>query len=263
MNTRLLSQIIAPLAVVILASSCGKGSAVDLESESDALTTQEGQLTGVLMNPEDSLKAWQLQFGVSNASVVSSGGGVSSTVLPSSSAQVLPSSSGGAPLSSSTPGLLSSSATGLSSSGGTLLSSSVAVPLSSSRPLSSSTVVLLSSSAGLLSSSVTVLPSSSAGGLLSSSGGGAGGGACVEGAKVLTACGTFDTAGAVCVKISGNIAGWNSSNTDGRSYSVNGGAVTAGASTIAGSPVTAMADGFVYLNFTAGTFTWAGCSSWK
>lgn len=259
MNTRLLAQFIAPLAVVILASSCGKGSAVNLESESDAINTQEGQLTGVLMNPEDSLKAWQLQFSVSNASVVSSGGGVSSAIFPSSSAQVLPSSIG---VSSSTLGLLSSSATGLSSSAVTLLSSSVTVLFSSSRPLSSSTVVLLSSSATLLSSSATVLPSSSAG-VLSSSSGGAGGGACAEGAKVLTACGTFDTAGAVCVKISGNIAGWNSSNTEGRSYSVNGGAVTAGGPTISGSAVTAMADGFVYLNFTAGTFTWAGCSSWK
>lgn len=236
---------------------------MNLESETETLTNQEGQLTGVLMNPEDSLKAWQQQFGVSNGNaVVSSGGGVSSAVFPSSSAQILPSSSGVRPLSSSTPGLLSSSATGLSSSGGALLSSSVAIPLSSSRPLSSSTIVLPSSSAALLSSSVTVLPSSSAA-VLSSSSGGAGGGACAEGAKVLTACGTFDTAGAVCVKITGNIAGWNSSNTEGRSYTVNGGAVTAGGPSISGSAVTAMADGFVYLNFTAGTFTWAGCSSWK
>lgn len=174
MNTRLLAQIITPLSLVLLVSSCGKGSAVNLESETETLTNQEGQLTGVLMNPEDSLKAWQQQFGVSNGNaVVSSGGGVSSAVFPSSSTQILPSSSGVRPLSSSTPGLLSSSATGLSSSGGVLLSSSVAIPLSSSRPLSSSTIVLLSSSAALLSSSVTVLPSSSAGVLPSSSGGGA------------------------------------------------------------------------------------------
>lgn len=88
------------------------------------------------------------------------------------------------------------------------------------------------------------------------------GGMCTSGAIVKTyTCtpggagntGNFDTAGAVCVKIKGSFGGWGFSNSDGRKWRINGGSF----GTTSGESVDATSDGYVYIDITAGSFTWA------
>lgn len=86
-----------------------------------------------------------------------------------------------------------------------------------------------------------------------------GGGMCTSGAIVKTyTCGVgntgnFDTAGAVCVKIKGSFGGWGFSNSEGRKWRINGGSF----GTTSGESVDATSDGYVYIDITAGSFTWA------
>jgi hypothetical protein len=73
---------------------------------------------------------------------------------------------------------------------------------------------------------------------------------------------SFNTTMPVCVQVRGNIPdGWFCFNADGRSVTVTGAstAVVDGVGCMNQQlPVTAGADGFVYLNFSAGTFSYAG-----
>jgi hypothetical protein len=110
--------------------------------------------------------------------------------------------------------------------------------------------------------------SSNNGGTSSPSGGGNQSTYCTAGAKVITGCAAANESGAICFVKSGNIAGWNGSNTNGRSCKVNG---TSGPSTVAGGSgvnwenqeaVTATSDGNAYIDCTAGDFSYFGISCW-
>jgi len=71
----------------------------------------------------------------------------------------------------------------------------------------------------------------------------------------------FNTGGAVCVKFKGGIDGWNASNAAGRSVTLVGGGATQTLKTIVDDQnqpgMTAGTDGYIYWNFTAGTFFFA------
>jgi hypothetical protein len=71
--------------------------------------------------------------------------------------------------------------------------------------------------------------------------------------------GNFGTTGAVCVQFKGSVhQGWGVSNGDGRMLTVVG-STTVGpesAAGAAGGAVGAGTDGFVYWNFTAGSFSY-------
>ncbi len=67
--------------------------------------------------------------------------------------------------------------------------------------------------------------------------------------------GNFNTTGAVCYTVTGTIRGWGCSNTQGRTVTVNGTAVTCGQLPVPGSsPYT--------FSFTAGTYPWASFYWW-
>jgi hypothetical protein len=71
----------------------------------------------------------------------------------------------------------------------------------------------------------------------------------------------FNTGGAVCVKFKGSVGSWNASNAAGRSVTLVGGGVTQSLKTIVDNQnqpgMIAGADGYIYWNFTAGTFFFA------
>jgi hypothetical protein len=85
-----------------------------------------------------------------------------------------------------------------------------------------------------------------------------------------TSCGgtgisNFNSTGPVCIQYKGNVTGWNSNNSQGRTITASGATtvVIPGASGVPNQPgITAGADGYVYWNFTAGTYSYAGMSCW-
>jgi hypothetical protein len=96
---------------------------------------------------------------------------------------------------------------------------------------------------------------------------------CAAGATVFTpaSCGSlssFNTTGAVCVKIKvATINGWNASNVQGRTATAKGsttqGPITPTNSNIPNQPgLSAGADGFVYFNFTAGQVPYTSMACW-
>jgi len=93
-------------------------------------------------------------------------------------------------------------------------------------------------------------------------------GGCAAGATIITtpSCGNANTTSAVCYKKSGNIAGWNGYNAQGRSCTVNGGSTTinsSGGSNISSQPAaSATSDGNVYINCTEGDNSGFGISCW-
>lgn len=72
--------------------------------------------------------------------------------------------------------------------------------------------------------------------------------------------------GAVCIKISGNIAGWQVSSGDGRTCNVNGGTTTyypeSLGNNIQGPSTSPSSDGYTYINCTAGEVDWSVFSCW-
>jgi hypothetical protein len=74
------------------------------------------------------------------------------------------------------------------------------------------------------------------------------------------------TKGAVCIKISGNIAGWQVSSGDGRTCNVNGGTTTyypeSLGNNIQGPSTSPSSDGYTYINCTAGEVDWSVFSCW-
>jgi hypothetical protein len=96
-------------------------------------------------------------------------------------------------------------------------------------------------------------------------GGGSGGGGCVAGAtehlnpqSPMQDLGT----GAICVKVSKDIAGWNVSNSDGRTCAINGGTAFTPANNTTLSAVPKTTDGYAYINCTAGIHAYFGLSYW-
>jgi hypothetical protein len=96
---------------------------------------------------------------------------------------------------------------------------------------------------------------------------------CAAGATIFTpaSCGSlssFNTTGAVCVKIkAATINGWNASNVQGRTVTAKGsttqGPITPTGSSIPNQPgLSAGADGFVYFNFTAGQVSYTSMACW-
>ena len=128
-----------------------------------------------------------------------------------------------------------------------ILSSGSSTPSSSSARSSSS--VASSSSGG------------SGGGTSSGSGGGTSG--CVAGATNYTTKDSYPNVGtaAICIKFNGDIAGWNASNSDGRTCTTSGGGTYTG-STISGASVSKTSDGYAYINCTAGTSASFGFAFW-
>lgn len=70
--------------------------------------------------------------------------------------------------------------------------------------------------------------------------------------------GNFETTGAVCYKITDNIAGWGCSNFDGRTLEVNGVAVTCQT-----MPLPPKVNGAYYFKASAGTYPWASMYWWQ
>lgn len=64
--------------------------------------------------------------------------------------------------------------------------------------------------------------------------------------------GNFNTTGKLCIKINGNVGGFNCSECAGRSWKING-----GSSTTNTSAITATADGYSYVEVSGGTNSWA------
>jgi len=92
---------------------------------------------------------------------------------------------------------------------------------------------------------------------------GAPSGGCSTGATILSTCGNFNVTGAICIKHLGSISGWNASNTTGRTYRVNGGSWNSAGGFLGNqSAVSAMPDGYSYLDFSAGSYSYAACALW-
>jgi hypothetical protein len=69
----------------------------------------------------------------------------------------------------------------------------------------------------------------------------------------------------VCLENHGNVNGWNASNAQGRTITVSGATTqtVTGSGGVPNQPgMTAGADGYVYWNFTAGTYSYTGMSCW-
>ena len=64
--------------------------------------------------------------------------------------------------------------------------------------------------------------------------------------------GNFNTTGKLCIKINGDVGGFNCSDCAGRSWKING-----GSSTTNTSAITATADGYSYVEVSGGTNSWA------
>jgi hypothetical protein len=87
---------------------------------------------------------------------------------------------------------------------------------------------------------------------------------CAAGAKMLSlklsTSAPFGTLGAVCVTYAGTVAGWNASNAKGRSVTAVGSKTVTLTTIPEGTNQQALgpgADGFIYWNFSAGTYTYA------
>ncbi len=87
---------------------------------------------------------------------------------------------------------------------------------------------------------------------------------CAAGAKVLSlklsTSAPFGTLGAVCVTYAGSVGGWNASNAKGRSVTAVGSKTVTLTTIPEGTNQQALgpgADGFIYWNFSAGTYTYA------
>ena len=148
-------------------------------------------------------------------------------------------------VSSSSVQPVSSSSVEISSSSEAETSSSMVTTSTSVEPETSTSVVTTSSSAAPASSSSNLY--------------------CSAGAVVKTfecnasnqATGDFGTTGAVCIKIHGSLdethGGWGFSNSAGRQWSINGGTF----GTTAGGTLQAASDGYIYIDVTKGTHTYA------
>jgi len=107
---------------------------------------------------------------------------------------------------------------------------------------------------------------SSTTGSSSSSAGGVGGGTADEAAycpgasKIVPECASANTEGTVCFKKSGNVAGWNASNANGRTCKVNGGNEISG--NFDNQPAVNTINGYVYINCSAGDYSWFATACW-
>lgn len=86
-------------------------------------------------------------------------------------------------------------------------------------------------------------------------------GLCSVGAGVKNSCGSFQTTGPTCIKVFGGLNGWNASNMSGRTVRINGSSpVSLGDGNQ--PSVQASSDGYTYLDFSMGSYSYASCATW-